>query len=141
MADILTSDHFDLLSDEARERSDLQILVEQAEIKVIDRYREVRPDSGFDYDIDGDPLEHDVQLDGWREDDQDRPDTDAMDDDLVRRLRLEIAKLVNHWVDIPDDYVESVSEGDRSVSYREIDEVPDDFGSLLRRYDERDVWH
>ena len=141
MADILTSDHFDLLSDDAQSRSDLSILVEQAEMKVIDRYREVRPGDEVEDFFGGSIEGHAVQLDGWREKDDGTPDTAAMDDDLVRRLRLEIAGLVNHWVDIPDDYIDSVSEGGRSVSYRETDQVSDDFGSLLRRYDERDVWH
>lgn len=142
MPRILTSSHYDLLSDEAQARSDLDALVETAEMKVIDRYREVRPDDQVEDYFGGTITGEAIQLDGWQEDDQGNPDTEAMNSDLVRRLRLTIARVVDHEAESPDGNVSSMSQGDKSVNYSEdAGEMDSSVFSLLRRYDQRDVWH
>ena len=96
MADILTStDYDDFLSDEVQNRSDLDLLVDRAEIRVVDRYRNTRPltENTLRFDaFDGDPGV--VMLYGWAEDSNGNPDTTEMPTELVKRLRLVIATIV-----------------------------------------------
>jgi len=76
------------------------------------------------------------------EDSNGNPDLQEMDSGLLGALRASIANIVEFWVDRPDEaeHIESVSQGDRSVSYRDGD-LPPSVYSGLRPYDRRAVWH
>jgi hypothetical protein len=138
MPEILTPNEWDdYLSDEVRSRSDLSHLVQRAEWYVVDRYRE---DSGghaplhFDY---AGAVEA-VQLRGWATDADGNPDTSAMDAGLLERLRMTVAELVEHWHKLEDtEEVESISQGNESVTFRDKPEVPSSAFAPLRPYDER----
>lgn len=140
MPDILTSDHYDdFLSDDVQQRKDLQLLVNRAEIRVVDRYRNTRPltESTLRFDaFDGDPGV--VMLHGWEEDSNGNPDTTAMDAELVNRLRLVIATVVGRMHEHQErEGVESLSQGDRSVTYGDFTEVPTAAFQPLDKYDKR----
>lgn len=141
MADILTStDYDDFLSDEVQNRSDLDLLVDRAEIRVVDRYRNTRPltENTLRFDaFDGDPGV--VMLYGWAEDSNGNPDTTEMPTELVKRLRLVIATIVERMHEHEErDGVDSLSQGDRSISYGDFPEVPTSVFQPLDKYDERE---
>lgn len=137
---ILTSDEQpDFLSEEAQNASRLDLMVVRAENKILDRYREVRPDEQV-ADYFGESIEGPtVQLHGWLEEEQDNPDLDAMEDELVFALRDATARIVEFWVSKPDQHVESRSQGARSASFRDKD-LPSSVYAPLRPYDEREGW-
>jgi len=139
---ILTPPNYDkFLSEEAIDASRLELMVVRAEQKVIDRYRETRPDGRFQIEgIDGEPLEEDVQLDGWIESDDGTLDLQEVDNKLLFALRDSIARIVEFWVQKPDEHIESKSQGDRSVTFRDKN-LPTSVYTPLRRFDERDAWH
>jgi len=123
--------------------TEIMHLAEQAERTVLDRYRETRPDGRFQIEgIDGEPLEEDVQLDGFVEDDQDNIDLDRTADALLDALRATVGAIVDWHLDRPDEaeHIEERSQGDRSVTFRDED-LPSSVYQPLRRFDERDVWH
>jgi len=114
----------------------------EAERTVTDRYRETRPDGRFTIEgIDGEPLEEDVQLDGWIEDDG-TIDLQETDDALINALRATVGAIVDWHLGRPDEaeHVSRKVQGDRTVEFREED-LPSSVFSSLRRFDERDVWH
>lgn len=122
----------------------LQRLIDRAERKVVDRYR--RENALHDDELVLEPPFFDgrVQLDGWEADDNGDPDLGRMDDDLLAALRESISRVVEHWIRQPDDadYISSMSQGDRSVDFRERQlEVPRSAYAPLRRFDHRDPWY
>jgi hypothetical protein len=140
MPEILTSSEWDdYLSDEVRNRSDLSMLVQRAEWYVVDRYREEDRRSEVEDYFDGGGLyKQDVELDGWRVTDDGTPDVQEMPDDLVDRLRTSISLLVRYWHKLEDiEEVESISQGNESVSFRDRPQVPSSAFAPLRPYDER----
>lgn len=141
---ILTTEHWsDFLSDEAIGADRIELLVKRAEKKVLDRYRETEPDGRFTMEgVDGDPLEQSVQLDGWIEDDSGDPDVQAIGEELLFALRDAIARIVEFWVDKPDEaeHVARMDQGDRRVDFRDKD-LPSSVFSGLRRFDETGAWH
>lgn len=140
---ILTPPHYDkFLSEEAMDASRLELMVVRAENKVMDRYRETRPDGRFQIEgVDGGPLEEDVQLDGWVESDDGTLDLQEVDNDLLFALRDTVARMVEFWVDKPDEaeHVARKDQGDRRVDFRDKDLDASVF-QPLRRFDERDVY-
>jgi hypothetical protein len=161
MSQILTSDiRADFLKREPSEYPRLDLLVERAEMKWIDLYREVRPEgTGFDdYNLNGEPTHRDIQLRGWREVTQEEinagtapdgteagdPNINTMNKDLLRRLRTAIAMQVDIWAEEEaSDGIKSISQGERSVTYLDPDETDPEaeIATLLRPYDQRDVWY
>jgi hypothetical protein len=165
MPDILTQDvQDDYLTNEALNSSDLTLLIERAEVKTINRYRETRPEGRFQIEgIDGEPLEEDVQLDGFVEPSgggagmmgigplypHNSPestgpkiiDLQASDERLVRALRATVARIVEFWVDKPDEaeHISRLDQGERRVDFRDKD-LPSSVYAPLRRFDQRDVW-
>jgi len=134
----------DYLSAEAmwEDPEEIMRLAAEAERTVVDRYRETRPDGRFQIEgIDGEPLEEDVQLDGWIEDDQDNIDLDRTDDALIDALRATVGAVVEWHLERPDEaeHVESKSQGDRSVTFRSKD-LPSSVYGPLRRFDTRSSW-
>jgi hypothetical protein len=161
MPHLLTADHYDLLPAEAQTRADLEILVERAEMRWIDRYREVRPsrvvESLDTYDYDRLPSDKDVQLAGWAEVTQEQidagtnpdgtelgdPNINTMDSDLLRRLRLAIVMQVQIWIEEEDaEGIQSIRQGDRSVTYLDPDEHDPEaeIAAMLRPFDVREAW-
>jgi len=130
------------LSEEAMEEGPdvLFGLIDEAERKVLNRYREVAAHPG-DLILDA-HYDSNIRLDGYVEDSNGNPDLQEMDSGLLGALRASIANIVEFWVDRPDEaeHIESVSQGDRSVSYRDGD-LPPSVYSGLRPYDRRAVWH
>jgi hypothetical protein len=164
MPDILTQDVQDrYLTDKALNSSDLTLLIERAEVQTINRYRETRPEGRFQIEgIDGEVLEDDVQLEGFVGPSGDGTgmmgmgplyphnspavdinviDIGASDDRLVRALRATVARIVEFWVDRPDQaaHVARLDQGERRVDFRDKD-LPSSVYAPLRRFDERDVW-
>jgi hypothetical protein len=137
-----------LLSDEAQTRSDLDDLIQKAEWHVVDRYREVRPAQGYHRPVLDGSAEAGmgaVQLRGWAEGADGKPDTAEMDAGLLRRLRIVIATLVDAWVeaDRPTG-IQSVTQGARRVTYFDPSQTPDVPAGLyrpLRPFDDRAGWH
>lgn len=139
---ILTSSaQSDFLSSEAQNASRLDLMVVRAENKVIDRYREVRPNDHVDDFFGGSIEGHDVQLDGWREDDNGDPDVAEMDEDLLFALRDTISRIVEHEVQKPEEaeHVSRKVQGARQVDFRDKD-LPRSVYAPLRPFDERDVY-
>lgn len=136
MGQILTSSEYDRLSDEAQARSDVDQLVQSAEWRTVDKYRE---------ELLSDPLTFDdiggvesVRLTEWAEDSNGDPDTAAMPDELVSRLRTVIASIVDHWVQ--QDGISDLKRerhGDSRLEYRDLPHVPAHLFAPLRPYDER----
>lgn len=114
---LFTPDSYELLPARLRSREDLPILAERAEAAVLDFYSDAQ---GV------------VMLKGYD------PDPALMDEDLVRRLLLTIATVIEHLAEAPDPNVESVRRGGRSVTFRRRTALPQGFGSLLARFDERE---
>lgn len=138
MPDILTSKHwFRYVTSSVEDVT--QQLVDRAERRVIDRYREARdrntrvvPDIGA---LDQHGV---VQLDGWAETDDGTPDPSNMDDVLLDALRETIARIVEHWIESPEGHIDSKSQGARSVSYRKgAQHLPHRVWAPLRPYDDR----
>lgn len=137
MPDILTSDtHDDWLSDDVQSDENLERTVDRAEQKVIDRYRErTRGPAGALW---GPTQEVVVQLVGWEEAEDGTPDIGAMPEDLVRRLRDCIARIVTHWVQSPSGDVQRKMVGSRSVTYdKDAGGLPHSAYAPLRPYDDR----
>jgi hypothetical protein len=146
MPQILTQDHFsEYLRDglvQALADNRLHLRIDHAEMRVVSRYREeaALADSSMYFD---DPLGAEtspgiVQLRGWAETDDGTPDVDAMPDELVKRLRMVIAAVVEWRYDQEDtERIESESKGSVSVSYRDSPSVPTRLFTPLDKYDER----
>lgn len=140
MPNILTpSVQTDYLTAEAYNHEELPLLIEKAERKVINRYRETdnrRDDLILDahYGVD-------VRLDGYVED-EGQVDLEESDDGLIDALRATVAAIVEFWTDKPDAsaHVDSMSQGDRSVSYRDK-ALPSSVYAPLQPYDERRRFH
>lgn len=133
----------DFLSEEAQNTDQLELMIVRAENKTLDRYRETRPEGRFQIEgIDGEPLEEDVQLDGWVEGDDGDPNLNEIDSDLLFALRDVVARIVEFWVDQPDEaeHIERMDQGDRRVDFRDKD-LPASVFQPLRRFDQRSVWH
>ena len=117
MASILTSQHYDdFLSDEAQSAGDLDARVDVAEMSAVETFRDEYATVGVRY------FENStagaVTLDGWATDDSGNPDPTEMPEDLVFLLRQYIADIVEHELEAEEQSgVDSVSQGDRSVSY------------------------
>ena len=135
MADILTSSVLDdWLSDDIQARDDFDRLVGRAERKLVDRYREHRAGRPGGLGSGADQV---VMLDGWAEDANGAPDTDAMPDDLVTRLRDVISRIVEHAAESPG-HVKRRLVGSKSVTYKAgADALPRTTWAPLRPYDER----
>lgn len=146
MPDLLTHSHLGkyLRDDVVQTFSEgrLSVLIDRAEMRVVSRYREeaALADSSMYFD---DPLGAEtspgiVQLRGWAETDDGTPDVDAMPDELVKRLRMVVAAVVEWRYDQEDtERIESESVGGRSVSYRDTPTVPSRLFTPLDKYDER----
>ncbi|WP_251961582.1 hypothetical protein [Salinibacter ruber] len=141
---ILTSEaQNDFLSQEALDASRLDLLIVRAETRVLNRYRETRPDGRFQIEgVDGEPLEQEVRLEGYRETDAGDPDLQEMDEELLFAIRDTVARIVEHEAQKPDEakHVERMDQGDRRVDFRDKD-LPSSVFSGLRRFDERSAWH
>lgn len=136
MPDILTGDTLnDWLDDDIlSEEGSLLRTIDRVERKVIDRYRE-RPRGSAGRET---TREEAVQLVGWEEAEDGTPDIGAMPEDLVRRLRDCIARIVTHWAESPDGNVRRKSVGSRSVTYDEdTGSLPHSVFAPLRPYDDR----
>lgn len=140
MGDILTSSQYDeLLSDEAQSEGDIDLRVEVAELLVVDRYRTSRKGSlewYYDGQLDSSGT---VKLAGYREDDTGTFDAQASDEDLTRRLRIVIAKVVE-WILQRDELeaLESESVGQKSAAYADLPKLPSRLFRLLKPYDDRE---
>jgi len=117
-------------------RDDLDRRVRKAEMYVITRYRAER-ETALTFDFDA--TEGDVLLEGWEETDDGTPQPSEMPDDLVERLRIVIADVVEYRLQEEDrEGVQSVSQGDRSVSYEKTVSLPSRLFQPLERYDQRE---
>lgn len=133
---ILTSTHYDLLNDEVQSLSDIDLRVEQAEMILIERYRQNEAIE--------DPLVFDgpqglVRIDGWKEDSNGNPDTNEMDQDLVRRLRI-VTKNIVQWIYEQEktEKIKSENVGQKSATYRDnIPSLPSRIFRPLDKYDNR----
>jgi hypothetical protein len=137
MPDILTSSEYsNYLSQEAQGASQLDLRVQKAEIYVITRYRaEQETPLTFSFDA----TEGDVLLEGWEEDASGDPDVSAMDNDLVDRLRIVIADVVEYRLqEGKREGVQSVSQGDKSRSYEKTVDLPSRLFFPLEKYDQRE---
>lgn len=140
---ILTPPNYDsFLSESAMNADRLELMVVRAENKVIDRYRETRPDDRIEDYFGGSIEGHMVQLDGWIESDDGTLDLQQADDELLFALRDAVARIVEFWVDKPDEaeHIARKDQGDRRVDFRDKD-LPSSVYAPLHRFDERDVWH
>jgi hypothetical protein len=140
MPDILVSDaQPDYLTSEAQNADELELMIDRAERKVLNRYREVGPARDLILDV---HYDSDIQLDGYVEDDQGNPDLQEMDAGLLDALRAAIAAIVEFEVDRPDEaeHVDSMSQGDRQVSFKDKS-LPSSVFSPLRSFGRRSVWH
>ena len=144
MPEILTADaQTEWLSDDLPGEADhWPKLVERAERKVLDRYRESEHGTPLDH-FAADPVYlKPVQLQGWQVDEDGTPDMEAMPDDLVTRLRDTISRIVKHWVTSVDGDIDSVSQGSKSVSYaKSAGDLPMSVWTPLRPYDDRTPYH
>jgi hypothetical protein len=137
MPDILTSSEYsNYLSQEAQGASQLDLRVQKAEIYVITRYRaEQETPLTFSFDA----TEGDVLLEDWEEDASGDPDVSAMDNDLVDRLRIVIADVVEYRLQEEErEGVQSVSQGDKSRSYEKTVDLPSRLFFPLEKYDQRE---
>lgn len=137
MSDFLT-DLEGSLSEKAYGQENLQRKVDWAERMVIDWFRENRGRDSFRDEISelSPSTLPDVQLDGWREDENGEPDVDAMPDDLVVRFRECMIRILEHWAEDTGE-IESETRGDRSWSYKEkAGKVPSTVYNPLQPRDE-----
>lgn len=110
---ILTSAYqADFLTSTALQDSELQLRIARAEQRVLSRYTE----------------NGEVKLKGYEE----------QDPQLMKALRLTIALLVEHDIASPDAGIVSVSQGERSVRYKETRSTPSYVWAPLFIYDDRD---
>mgnify|MGYP000261684435 CR=1 FL=1 len=145
MPEIFTASAFSqYLSDEVQSADRLPMRAEIAEARVVHRYREQAAayDSEMFFDepltAEGNPGV--VRLNGWEETEDGTPDVEAMDDDLVRRLRIVIAQVMEwRYEHEAREGVESKSQGSRSVSYDTSEpSLPTRLFQPLQKYDERE---
>lgn len=143
MPEILTDGSaVELLSEEALGRADIQRRVERAEMRVVGRYREKaalrESPLYFTEPLGSETSPGIVQLRGWAETDSGKPDTDAMPNGLVRRLRVVIAEVIQWEVDRDETaHLDSESVGSKSVSYADTEDVPSRLFQPLDKYDTR----
>jgi hypothetical protein len=124
------------LSDEAREAGRTQVRIEKAEAYVITRYRAER-EAALTFDFDA--TEGEVLLEGWEELDDGTPDPDAMPDQLVDRLAMVTADVVEYRLKEEDrEGLQSVSQGGRSKSFEETVDLPSRLFMPLERFDQRE---
>jgi len=138
MAEILTqSAQDDLLTSEAKATENLAVKVERAEIRVLGRYKEDREDSlAWYYDGELDPSST-VKLAGYVEADDGTIDTQASDDELVRRLRLVVASVVNWGVrEEQTTFLDRERVGQKAVAYSDVATLPTRLFQPLREFDE-----
>jgi hypothetical protein len=138
MGEILTQEkQVELLSDEVQSEADIDLRVEIAEMRVVDRYRRDREGSlDWYYAGELDPTAT-VRLVGYREDEDNVFDAQASDEDLTRRLRIVIAKVVE-WTHQREDieHIQREMKGQSSVSYTDLPQLPARLFRLLDPYDE-----
>ncbi|AUO79090.1 hypothetical protein [Salinibacter phage M8CR30-4] len=143
MAEILSQSAQDeLLSSKAQAAGDLAVRVELAEIRVLGRYKEDR-DAALDWYFEGrlDPSIN-VDLYGYREDEDGNFDPEASNDELVRRLRLVVAQVVNWSVrQEQTTFLDRERVGQKAVAYSDVPEVPTRLFQPLNDYDEREPFH
>jgi len=137
MPDILTSSEYsNYLGQEAQNASQLDLRVQKAEIYVITRYRAER-ETPLTFDFDA--TDGEVLLEGWEEADDGTPQPSEMPDDLVDRLRIVIADVVEYRLREEErEGIQSVSQGDRSKSYEKTVNLPSRLFQPLERYDQRE---
>jgi hypothetical protein len=137
MPSILTPDHHDLLDEEAKEHfANVEQVIQEAEWYVADRYRSSEP--GGSLWLSSSAPEGPVQLRGWAEDEGGTPDPSGMPSRLLDRLRVTIARLVSHWATWEQRQgVDSISQGNESVTYKEMPRVPSRIFAPLRPFDQR----
>lgn len=141
MPDILTaSSQTDYLTDEAYQHSELELLIQKAERKVLNRYREVAGRS--DDLILEDHYDSGIRLDGYVEADDETIDLQESDAALVDSLRAAVANIVEFWVDKPDEaeHVSRRVQGDRTVEFRDA-ALPSSVFAPLRSWDRRRAWY
>jgi hypothetical protein len=134
-----TSEYDEFLSDEAQSEGDIDLRVELAEIKVVDRYRESRENAlAWYFEGELDPTAE-VRLVGWATEPDGTVDVQRVDDELLRRLRLVIAEVVEWSLDYETHaHLDSETVGSKSVSYADAPTIPSRLFRLLRRFDERE---
>jgi hypothetical protein len=128
------SEYDNFLSDELQNLSDIDLRVEKAEYRVIEKYRQRHAiDAPLYFDGTSAGI---VMLDGYEENDQGEPDTAEMPDDLVRRLRIVIADVVEHARKHEQtEGIDSESLGERSASYSNLPSLPQRLFRPLDKYD------
>ncbi|AFH22429.1 hypothetical protein OSG_eHP25_00040 [environmental Halophage eHP-25] len=123
-----------MLSSEAQNSEKLEQHVDVAEQWVISYFTENEATDNLDYFDLGGVGYGTVTLRGWAEDSNGDPDVQNMPDDLVRLLRLAIVERVEWRIDeIEREGISSVSQGDRSVTYKEGQDYSSDALYILRR--------
>jgi hypothetical protein len=137
MPQILTDDVVTkYLPDSITGRDDLDQRVRKAEMYVITRYRAER-EAALTFDFDA--TEGEVLLEGWEETEDGTPDVSAMPDDLLDRLRIVIADVVEYRLQEEErEGVQSVSQGDKSRSYEKTVSLPSRLFVPLEKYDQRE---
>lgn len=139
---ILTFDQWPQYMPESVMRKDpkeIQKLVNDAEKRVVNRYRQVDTTNHVILDR----LDGRIELDGYVEKvGSDEIDLQESEEDLVDALRTTIANIVQHYLNMPDEaeYVTSMSEGSRSVSFKENVGVPSSIYNPLLPYDSRSAY-
>lgn len=142
MAEILNGAYLHLLSEQARSQKNIRTRVELAEIRVLGRYKEDH-DGALDWYFEGrlDPSIN-VDLYGYREDADGNFDPQASNDELVRRLRLVVAQVVNWSVrQEQTTFLDRERVGQKAVAYSDVPEVPTRLFQPLNDYDEREPFH
>jgi len=138
MPDLLPTSEYDtFLPDEVQQADRLDLRVEKAEMVVVGRYRDRAAASSTPMYF-TDTTRDIVELRGWREADDGTPDTEAMPDDLVRRLRIVVADVVEWQLDYEDKAgITRVNQGSRSVTY-DLSALPSRLFQPLEKYDTRE---
>lgn len=115
----------------------LQTLVQSAEERVIERYRETTPHASEAPILDA-AYDADIRLDGWVEDEDGEPDLEEMDAELLDAIRRVVATLVDHEAGSPDRDILRVEQGEREVEYNpDAGELPADAFLPLTSFDIR----
>lgn len=137
MPDILTPDsQSSYLSEDAYNADGLDELINEAETRVVDRFRGRYIDAPLTFD-DAGVVPDTVLLYGWEEDDQGTPDIGAMPDELVHRLRMVIANVVEHWLDREDTKkYRREAAGSKRFFYRDLPSTPSEAFQPLEPYDQ-----
>ncbi|MCS3707186.1 hypothetical protein GGP62_002173 [Salinibacter ruber] len=135
------------LSEEAmrEDPTETMRLAEEAERRVIGRYREVsaRTDDPLAFDTYGDVYHGDVQLDGFAEkDSSEQIDLEESDERLLDALRAAVANVIEWHAGRPDEaeHISRLDQGERRVDFRDKD-LPSSVFSPLRPFDDRDPWY